>query len=177
MSTPAVETSVDRPEAVVSVGSVKYYSDGRTDCGYSSQGGSPADKVQPDPIRDRVPAFLFPLSAQLHKRKTPFFDLAPKSSDTDRFMAIRPQFERLLLEHVRKSQKKGQTHLPMSTRLVMMGSTKEDASPEIVILCHATQKSAIKKFAKKEIITSICQASDSEANPFGITVIGQAASL
>ncbi|KAH6962043.1 hypothetical protein BKA56DRAFT_736851 [Ilyonectria sp. MPI-CAGE-AT-0026] len=158
-------------------------SDDGTDSGYVTREGSGiSDANTPAPSDSRKflggsISFLFPGKKLEKKKKIPFLDLPIDPSATKRFVGIQPHFEKLLLEHVSKSQKRGARLSPMSTRLLMIGQSKEDAVAEIVVFCRREQYLSIKRFAKQEMITEMCQPNIPGEQSFNITVIPEAPRL
>ncbi|KAI0376510.1 hypothetical protein F5Y04DRAFT_266202 [Hypomontagnella monticulosa] len=95
----------------------------------------------------------------------------------DRFEAIKPSFERLLLEHIRSRQKPGTRYTPLSTRLAMMGTSENDARPYILILCQPSQESTIRRFTRQKIIREMCQPQDVSVPSLEVLVLGNAPKL
>ncbi|CAM1510077.1 Fc.00g004120.m01.CDS01 [Cosmosporella sp. VM-42] len=155
--------------------------DERTDSGYSSQRGTPLSDAHTERKPENFGVNSNPFSllsrSSKKKRKTPFLDLHIDQSVTERFIAIQPHFERLLLEHVRRTQKRGARYQPMSSRLMMMGSSREDAVAEIIVFCQPEQERSIKKFVKQQMIIDICKSSDPAQHSFKVSVIGNAPRL
>ncbi|KAK7430684.1 hypothetical protein QQZ08_002728 [Neonectria magnoliae] len=153
----------------------------QTDSGYASQGATPASHppVATPLVFGKFPSeSIWPLSSRNEKKeRIVFSDLAVDKATTDRFTAIRPHFEKLLLEYVRKGQKRGASFTPISTRLLMIGSSKEDAVAEIAVFCHPDQRKRLKKFAKLRGVTDLCQPDDPGEKTFRITVFGNAPML
>ncbi|KAH8683965.1 hypothetical protein BGZ61DRAFT_534649 [Ilyonectria robusta] len=158
-------------------------SDDGTDSGYATREGSRvSDANTPAPsdsgkFLGGSVSFLFPGKKLEKKKKIPFLDLPIDPSATKRFVGIQPHFEKLLLEHVSKSQKRGARLSPMSTRLLMIGQSKEDAVAEIVVFCRREQYLSIKRFAKQEMITEMCRPNIPGELSFNITVIPEAPRL
>ncbi|KAH7121744.1 hypothetical protein B0J13DRAFT_648496 [Dactylonectria estremocensis] len=65
----------------------------------------------------------------------------------------------------------------MSTRLVMLGPSREEAMPDIVVFCHPEQHPSIKRFVKQRIVTEMCQSSNPGEPSFSVTIIGSAPRL
>lgn len=158
-------------------------SDYGTDSGYATREGSrvsdtntPAPSDSGKSLGGSV-SFLSLGKKLERKKKIPFPDLPIDPSATKRFVAIQPHFEKLLLEHVSKSQKRGARLSPMSTRLLMIGQSKEDAVAEIVIFCQREQHPSMKQFAKQETITKMCQSNIPGEQSFKIAVIPEAPRL
>ncbi|KAI1460088.1 hypothetical protein F4805DRAFT_15044 [Annulohypoxylon moriforme] len=110
-------------------------------------------------------------------RKKQIFQVDVDDDTNERFKFVQTHFEKLLLEHVRAHQTAGTRYKPMSTRLVMIGCSRDDASPHIVVFCQPGQKRLVKQFATNPMIKDICQPSDSGIPSFKIKVIGNAPQL
>jgi len=159
-----------------------------TDSGYSSLSGTPkspssgnqVESVTAD-IQSIKPAASTPtFSLGLFKRKEKIAPILGEEIDEptrEKFNAIKPRFERLLLEHVRTWQRPGTEHQPMSTRPMMMGTSKEDASPHIVIFCQSEQKSLIRRFVKQDIVQALFETGNIGERPFRVVVVGNAPRL
>lgn len=95
----------------------------------------------------------------------------------DRFRAMQPSFEKLLLEYIRAHRKPGTRYTPMSTRLAMMGTSENDARPYILILCQPAQKSIIQGFTRQEIVRDMCRPGDLGVPSLEVLVLGKAPRL
>lgn len=111
------------------------------------------------------------------KKKSPFFDLDVEQSATDRFIAIQPHLERLLLPQIQKSQKRGARYRSVSMRLLMMGTSRAEAVPEVVVFCHPDQERFIKRLVKQDTVLDMWRSSEPSQRSFDITVVGIAPKL
>ncbi|KAI0862225.1 hypothetical protein F4860DRAFT_133206 [Xylaria cubensis] len=146
-----------------------------TDSGYTSLSTTPSEKSlnrsESLPRSPTIPLFF-------SKKKKVFFSDKPTDQPTrDRFRAIQPSFEKLLLEEIRGHQKPGTRYKPISTRLAMMGMSENDAQPHIAIFCQPEQKRLIQAFIKKDIIVDIYRPKDLGAPAFEVVVFGNAPRL
>ncbi|KAI0458939.1 hypothetical protein F5B21DRAFT_527756 [Xylaria acuta] len=147
-----------------------------TDSGYTSLSATPNEKPpginRTNSLRGGpIPLFFF------KKRKVSFIDKPIDQSTRDRFKAIQPSFEKLLLEEMRSHQKPGTRYKPISTRLAMMGTSESDAQPHIAILCQPEQKRLIQAFVKKDIVVDIYRPKDLRVPVFEVIVFGNAPRL
>ncbi|TRX95934.1 hypothetical protein FHL15_003076 [Xylaria flabelliformis] len=148
-----------------------------TDSGYTSLSTTPSDKslaIDRSKCLTRGP--IIPLL--FSKKKKVFFSDKPTDQPTrDRFRAIQPSFEKLLLEEIRGHQKPGTRYRPISIRLAMVGMSENDAQPHIAIFCQPEQKRLIQAFVKKDIVVDIYRPKDLGAPAFEVVVFGNAPRL
>ncbi|KAI1756108.1 hypothetical protein F4782DRAFT_320761 [Xylaria castorea] len=147
-----------------------------TDSGYTSLSTTPSE----NPLEiDRVNSLRGgPIPFSFSKKKKSFFPNKPTDQSTrDRFRAIQPPFETLLLDEMRGHQKPGTRYKPISIRLAMMGTFEDDAQPHIAIFCQPEQKRLIQAFVKKNIVVDICRPKDLSAPAFEVVVFGNAPRL
>ncbi|KAI1744809.1 hypothetical protein F4680DRAFT_467114 [Xylaria scruposa] len=147
-----------------------------TDSGYSSLSATPSEKSLEINRAKWLPTGA--ISLLFSKKKKVFFPNKSTDQPTrDRFRAIQPSFEKLLLEEIRGHQKPGTRYKPISTRLAMMGISENDAQPHITIFCQPEQKRLIQAFVKKDIIVDICRPKDPGTPAFEVAVFGNAPRL
>ncbi|KAI0189563.1 hypothetical protein EV127DRAFT_105173 [Xylaria flabelliformis] len=146
-----------------------------TDSGYASLSTTPSEKsLDRSESIPRSPI----ISLLFSKKKKVFFSDKPTDQPTrDRFRAIQPSFEKLLLEEIRGHQKPGTRYKPISTRLAMMGVSENDAQPHIAIFCQPEQKRLIQAFVKKDIVVDIYRPKGPSAPAFEVVVFGNAPRL
>ncbi|KAI0545437.1 hypothetical protein F4679DRAFT_477928 [Xylaria curta] len=147
-----------------------------TDSGYSSLSTTPSEKSLEFNRAKCLPSGSIPLL--FSKKKKVFFPDKPTDQPTrDRFRAIQPSFEKLLLEEIRGHQKPGTRYKPISTRLAMMGISENNAQPHVTVFCQPEQKRLIQAFIKKDIIVDICRPKDLGTPAFEVAVFGNAPRL
>jgi len=150
------------------------------DSGYGSSSTTPnttpsttlPPNQKPREFRGRLSPFAILRGSK--KKVVPIFDALIDECTRARFQTIQPHFEKLLLEHVQTGQKPGGRHTPMSTRIMMMGSSSSDATAHIVIFCRPEQKSLVQRFAKQDAVKNMCEPVDLGVPSFKIAVIDAA---
>ncbi|KAK0705693.1 hypothetical protein B0H67DRAFT_389406 [Lasiosphaeris hirsuta] len=90
------------------------------------------------------------------------------------FDTVKPRFEKLLVKHILHLQRPGAIYRPMSTRLIMMGTSSEDATAHIVVLCQPEQKDAVQRFVRSPMIQDLFGKGDATVTPSKVAVLGQA---
>ena len=65
----------------------------------------------------------------------------------------------------------------MATRLMMMGTSREDAGTHIAVFCQPEQRDLIQRFVKSDDVKSMCQPSEPGVPSFKVAVIGNAPRL
>jgi hypothetical protein len=188
-----VETSVNHssPSAVVQVPCTpgKNGEGNANDSGYGSQvstgnttpSTAPGDTL-PLPDHPGAPRTTSraKLASKLFGRKlkvSPMLNAKVDEPSRKAFEAIKPRFERLLVEHIRQTQKPGDQYKPMSTRLIMMGTSMDSASAHIVVLCQPEQKDTVQRFVKSCNIRQLCEGANPGVTPLKVAVLGQAPRL
>ncbi|XXH00873.1 hypothetical protein Hte_007224 [Hypoxylon texense] len=145
------------------------------DSGYSTQSTTPSRRVseytKPDWYRRNSISSLFRT-----KKKIKLIAKEVDVPTLERFKAIRPDFEEFL-GRMRTHQKPGTRYAPMSIRVVMMGTSEDDARPYIVIFCESSLKNLVQGFIKQDVIANLCQPGDLGVPSFEVVVHGNAPRL
>ncbi len=119
-------------------------------------------------------SFSFPaLRFTKTEKLVPMLDKEVDEPSKVRFQAIKPRFEKLLLEHILNAQRPGTKYKPMATRIIMMGTSTKGPSAHIVVLCQPEQKDVVQRFLRDPIIQDLCDGVPS----LKIAVLGYAPRL
>lgn len=161
-------------KGMVSFATMKLH--GGNDSGYVSQTQSPDGKAQEEG-RSAYRGSPIPFPLNLIKKKSSLFNIDIDERTRSRFKAIQPNLENLLLSHVRASLAAGTDYRPISMRLVMMGTSKDDAKPCIIVFCRPAVKKLIKGFMRGKIVSDICCPEEIGIPHFQISVLGNAPRL
>lgn len=145
--------------------------EGTKDSGYSSQSTTPSNYSSAGGKNNNL------FSSILFPQKKPLFNVNVDEATEERFKIVQAHFEKLLLEYVREHQTVGAKYKPMSTRLIMIGTSSSDAVPHLVVFCQPKQKRLVEQFATSHIIKDICQPQDPGVPSFKIKVIGKGPKL
>ncbi|KAI0894143.1 hypothetical protein F4806DRAFT_132327 [Annulohypoxylon nitens] len=145
--------------------------EGTKDSGYSSQSTTPSSNASAGGETNNL------FSSILFPQKKPLFNVNVDEATEERFKIVQGHFEKLLLEYVREHQPVGAKYKPMSTRLIMIGTSSSDAVPHLVVFCQPKQKRLVEQFATSHIIKDICQPPDPGVPSFKIKVIGKGPKL
>jgi hypothetical protein len=95
------------------------------------------------------------------------FDIPIPPGYCEQYARIVPQLQHALLHRLKKS---GQSCLPITMRLMVLGSSQADAKPWIVIFCKEDKKKRIKKFTKETFVKDLCDRSFEGSCKFDIMV-------
>lgn len=146
------------------------------DSGYSSAA------VTPKSVEKVLDHFKSESSKTLHHFRIRLFHV-PKATDDlktfnkhvekevkDRYDGISERLEITLVKYMHKSP---QDFNPTALRLMVLGTTEEDAKPWIVVLCPAHRVRRVQRFFDKPLARDLCQPKDPDIPCFEIAIFGQ----
>lgn len=149
------------------------------DSGYSSIASTPS---KPDVQSDRSAIFFRPPSfPKFHRAKSNdkilFSDIEVDDDARQAYTRIQPHFERQLRDYILANPKRGETCYPLWIRLMMVGTSVDDADVHIVVFCKPKYKTVVRRFFEQEHVTELCNTSGPRSETFKLHVEGSAPRL
>ncbi|KAK3377595.1 hypothetical protein B0H63DRAFT_398619 [Podospora didyma] len=99
------------------------------------------------------------------------FDKTVTDATVARFTSVQMQIEQPLLRYI--SRFPGKKYRPIALRLMVLGTSEDDAKPHIVVLCLAAQARRVRKFFDKDAVRALYQPEDDTLPSFKIHVYGR----
>ncbi|RYP29976.1 hypothetical protein DL767_006459 [Monosporascus sp. MG133] len=153
-------------------------SDFRRDSGYSTQPQTPdkhsnsqQSSQSSSNTVDRTANQVRPVSSTTSPAQSlAEFDKHVDDDTTSRFSHIQSQIEKPLLKYVCKFPGK---YRSMAIRLMVLGTSKSEAKPYIVVLAPEDQCKRVRKFFDKSSVRALCQPGDETMPSFEVLVHGR----